>query len=311
MRGQGRRSTWRERLVGAAVVSISVATISAAAVSCGSAQQPTGSAQQSTGSSQAPSGSSSSGLFPATPASTCADTPPERLVPQVVAQHPHDATAFTQGLLLADGTLYESTGRYGESSIRVADVESGEVLRSGDVPDDSFAEGLAIGPDGRLVQLTWKEGRAFVRDPETLQIVDEHRYDGEGWGITTLDDGSFVTSDGSDRLTVRDPATFEVLRVVTVRRADGAADQLNELEWDGSHLWANRWQTDEIVRIDPVCARVDAVVDAGSLETVAQQAAAGAPIDVLNGIAHVPGSDRFLITGKYWPVLADVRFVPA
>ena len=297
MTSHRRRTPRRRRVALSAVVALAVGV---ASVSCSAGQEST-----------VRSDAASEGPFPASPASNCAATAPQRLVPDVVAQHPHDATSFTQGLLLANGTLYESAGRYGESSIRVADVDSGEVLRSGEVPDDAFAEGLALGPDGRLVQLTWKEGRAFVRDPETLQIVDEHRYDGEGWGITTLDDGSFITSDGSDQLTVRDPVTFEPQRVVTVRRADGPADQLNELEWDGSHLWANRWQTDEIVRIDPVCDRVDAVVDAGSLETVAQQAAAGAPIDVLNGIAHVPGTDRFLITGKYWPVLADVRFVPA
>ena len=99
----------------------------------------------------------------------------------------------------------------------------------------------------------------------------------------------------------------------TVARTGGPTDQLNELDWDGEHLWANRWRTDEIVRIDRRCRRVDAVVDASSLVASATAAAtrAGTPIDVLNGIAHLPGTDRFFVTGKYWPVLYEVRFVPA
>lgn len=301
MTGCARRPTRRTRRVRLAAASVAVVTLTVAGVSCGSGERSPGSA---------PSVATGSEPFPATPPTSCSDDAPQRLVPQVIEQHPHDPTSFTQGLLVDDGTLIESAGRYGESSIRVADIDSGTVLRRVDVPDEAFAEGVTLAPDGRLVQLTWKEGRAFVRDPATLEVVDEYRYDGEGWGITTLGDGSFVTSDGSDRLTVRDPSTFEPTRTVTVRRNGGPVDQLNELEWDGAHLWANRWQTDEIVRIDPVCSRVDAVVDAGALEAAAQQAAGDQPIDVLNGIAHVPGTDRFLVTGKYWPVLADVRFVP-
>lgn len=246
----------------------------------------------------------------ALPADCSADAVPERLVPEVLGERPHDPSAFTQGLLLLDGVLYESTGLEGESSVRAVDPSTGEVLRRSDLDPSSFGEGLTgVGKD-RLVQLTWKEGRAEVRDRSDLRVVDEHRYDGEGWGITTLADGTLVMSDGSASLSVRDPDDFSLQERWQVARVDGDADRLNELEWDGDRIWANRWQTDEIVRIDPRCRAVDGVVDASRLTERAAQAAS-APIDVLNGIAHVPGSDRFLVTGKLWPVVYEVRFVPA
>lgn len=233
---------------------------------------------------------------------------PSRLVAAVLDERPHDPSAFTEGLVIVDGVLYESTGLQGASSVRAVDPTTGSVRRRADLAPTSFGEGLtAVGPD-RLIQLTWKEGIANVWDRATLRRVGEHRYRGEGWGITTLDDGRLVMSDGSSSLTVRDPGDFSVLERFTVTRADGPADMLNELEWDGTHLWANRWKTDEIVRIDLACHRVDAVVDASALRRRAAVAAT-APIDVLNGIAHEPGTDRFLVTGKDWPLVFEVRFV--
>ncbi len=244
----------------------------------------------------------------------CVLAPPALLEAEVVAERPHDRTAFTQGLVFLDGRLFESTGLRGASSLRELDPVTGSVLRRSPVPGDAFAEGLTATADGRLIQLTWTEGVAFVRDPGTLEVVGEFRYPGEGWGLTTLDDGRLVQSDGSDTLVVRDPATFEPLEQLTVRRADGATDQLNELEWDGRHLWANRWRTDEVVRIDLRCATVDAVVDLSELAT----RVAGMPVpegldppEVVNGVASIPGTDRFLVTGKRWPTVFEVRFVPA
>ena len=243
----------------------------------------------------------------------CEVAPPARLEAEVVAERPHDRTAFTQGLVFLGGRLFESTGLRGASSLRELDPATGSVLRQAPVPGDAFAEGLTATADGRLVQLTWTEGLAFVRDPDTLEVAGEFRYPGEGWGLTTLDDRRLVQSDGSDTLVVRDPDTFEPLERLTVRRADGATDQLNELEWDGRHLWANRWRTDEIVRIDLRCATVDAVVDTSALATrvVAMPVPEGlAPPEVVNGVASIPGTDRFLVTGKRWPTMFEVRFVP-
>ena len=250
----------------------------------------------------------------ADPTADCPDAPPERLVPQVDGEIPHDPTAFTQGLVVHRGELFESTGLENRSTIRAMDPATGQIRSDVALGPGTFAEGLAVGADGDLVQLTWKEGRAYVWDPTTLEQVGGFEYQGEGWGLTTLDDGTLVQSDGSTRLTERDPVDFSVTDTWTVARSDGAVDQLNELEWDGTHLWANRWRTDEIVRIDPTCRRVDGVVDASSLESLARAdaAASGGPgIDVLNGIAKVPDTDQFLVTGKLWPSIYRVRFVPA
>jgi glutamine cyclotransferase len=261
-------------------------------------------------SSSAPAAAATDGTAPA----DCPTGVPQRLAPQVVRTLPHATDAFTEGLVLADGVLYESTGLVGKSEVKAIDPTTGAVRSSVAADPSVFAEGLAMTDGGQLVQLTWKDGIAYRRDPATLQPVGRSTYQGEGWGLATLDDGTLVMSDGTDRITERDPTDFRVTDRWTVARAGGGGtDQLNELDWDGTHLWANRWQTDEIVRIDRRCRRIDAVVDGSPLvrTATAAAAAAGTQVDVLNGIAHVPGTDRYLVTGKYWPEIFEVRFVPA
>ncbi|MFI5045317.1 MAG: glutaminyl-peptide cyclotransferase, partial [Acidimicrobiales bacterium] len=178
-----------------------------------------------------------------------------------------------------------------------------------------FAEGLAVGAGDRLVQLTWKDGLAYGWTADAFDPAGQFEYQGEGWGLTTLDDGTLIRSDGTDRLTEHDPSDFSVVDDWQVTRTGGSASDLNELEWDGTHLWANRWKTDEILRIDPECKRVDAVVDASDLADRANAlAAATVPptqIDVMNGVAAIPGTARYLVTGKFWPVMFEVTFEPA
>ncbi len=247
------------------------------------------------------------GQLPAVePDPRCEAAPPEELDLEVVRTLPHAQDAFTQGLEVVDGELFKSTGRVGESSVRVVDLDDGSELRRVEVPD-VFGEGLTADERGRIWQLTWTEGIAFVRDPQTLEELERFEYDGEGWGLAALEDGRLVMSDGSDRLTVRDPGDFSVLEIWEVGRDAGPADRLNELEWDGEHLWANRYLTDELVRIDVDCRVVDAVVDLSELRAEAASLAGGAAIDVTNGVAHLPGTDRYLLTGKLWPVMFEVR----
>ncbi len=168
----------------------------------------------------------------------------------VVSRRPHDAAAFTQGLQLdGAGRLFESTGLYGRSTLREVDPLSGTVLRSVSLPDRLFAEGLAL-VDDRLVQLTWREGRARLWDADTFELLDTFRYEGEGWGLC-LDGQRLVMSDGSDVLTFRDPVTFEVEGSVQVDHAGYERLPINELECVAGAVWANLWQTDTIVRIDP------------------------------------------------------------
>ncbi|MEU5695748.1 glutaminyl-peptide cyclotransferase [Actinosynnema sp. NPDC020468] len=234
---------------------------------------------------------------PASPSATA-------LRPEVVGSAPHDPTAFTEGLELHDGVLYEGTGLEGQSSLRAVDPATGAVRRRVDLPAPLFGEGVTVVGD-RVWQLTWRDGIAFERDRASLAEVRRVTYRGEGWGLCH-DDARLVMSDGSARLTFRDTTTFEATGSVDVTRDGTPVTQLNELECVGGQVWANVWQTDEIVRIDPASGRVTASADLSSLRP------AGVPAtDVLNGIAAVPGSEEFLVTGKNWPTVFRVRFVPA
>jgi glutamine cyclotransferase len=248
------------------------------------------------------------------PTAGAAATPPadpgvERLTLRVVARHPHDSGAWTQGLLWHDGALWESTGLHGRSSLRRVDLTSGRVLEQAPLPREVFGEGLALA-GGRLVQLTWQDGRAFFWDPAGLALLEERRYEGEGWGLA-FDGTRLVQSDGTAWLTFRDPATFAVTGRQQVTRAGRRQPMLNELEAVGGEIWANVWTTAELVRVDAATGRVTGQVDAAALWAEATATAAGAQIDVLNGIAWRPETGTFLLTGKLWPVLFEVELVPA
>ena len=232
------------------------------------------------------------------------------LVPEVISVRPHDTSAYTQGFLLYDGSLFESTGLRGESTLREVDPETGEVLRMIPVADEYFAEGLER-VDDRLIQLTWQEHQAFVYDLETFEQIDSYTYEGEGWGLCY--DGRFLfMSDGSPFLSLRDPETFELLVQSMVTLQGRPVERLNELECVGDYVYANVWQTDYILQINKWNGVVVAVIDASGLLTDEEQASLQSPSqDVLNGIAYNPETDTFLITGKRWPRMFEVRFVPA
>ena len=242
----------------------------------------------------------------------CRAIDPEILELDVLAEHPHDPDAYTQGLLFAGGRMWESTGLRGESDLRMVDVGTGEVLVEVPLAPELFGEGLAESPSGELVQLTWTSGTALRWDiaADEPERIGTFSYEGEGWGLTTLDSDEFVMSDGSDVLEVRSPEDFSVTSSFIVERPGGGADRLNELEWDGEALWANRYRSDEILRIDMDCGVVDGVVDASALTERAEELSLAAGIerdferdDVLNGIA-VDGA-RMFITGKRWPVMFE------
>lgn len=231
-------------------------------------------------------------------------TTPQKLKVVVVASYPHDRSAFTQGLIWRDGVLYESTGLVGQSSLRKVNLTTGAVNRKVAVPEPYFAEGLAdVG--NRLFQLTWQHGRVFVYDKTTLNRVAEHGYEGEGWGLCH-DGRALIMSNGSDALTVRSPETFAVTRTVKVTEAGRPLGRLNELECVDTDVYANVWTTDSIVRIGMKTGQVSATIDASGLLTPAERIGT----DVLNGIAYDPADKTFLITGKLWPKLFRVRFVP-
>jgi glutaminyl-peptide cyclotransferase len=228
----------------------------------------------------------------------------DALTVDVVAEIPHDPQAFTQGLELVDGVLYEGTGLEGESSIRTVDPETGAVEKKVDLPADMFGEGITVAGD-TIWQITWRDGVAIRRDRATLAEEGRVPYDGEGWGICH-DGNRLIMSDGTDRLTFRDVTTFAEQGEVRVRDTnDQPLTNLNELECVDGKVYANVWQTDRIVRIDPANGQVTADVDLSGL--LPEEDRAGT--DVLNGIAAVPGTDEFLVTGKLWPTMFRVRFV--
>ena len=222
---------------------------------------------------------------------------------EILGTFPHDPAAYTQGLLFHDGHLLESTGRYGESSVRRVDVPTGEVLAWVAVDSALFGEGLAR-VNTELVQLTWKAGRAFVYDAETLEVLREYAYDGEGWGLC-FDGESLWMSDGSNALERRDPETFAVLATVEVTREGVPQPRLNELECVGDHIYANVYQRDVIVRIDKATGAVLGELNLSRLPLDVRRV--GNADAVLNGIAYVPETGVFLVTGKLWPKLIALR----
>lgn len=253
------------------------------------------------------------GPAPAAPPKPATMPPPAAAVPapehlriDVLAVHPHDPQAYTQGLVWYRGELYESDGLYGRSSLRRVDPATGTVRQKIAIEPRIFAEGLALVGE-RLIQLTWKEGIAPVYDRATFRHLADFHYEGEGWGLS-YDGKRLVMSDGSDRLFFRDPKTFALQGSVAVTRDGVPVMQLNELECVGGEVWANVWQTDDILRIDPKSGRVTGVAEATGL-LAPEDRAAGA--EVLNGIAYDPATRRFWITGKLWPKMFEVRFVPA
>jgi glutamine cyclotransferase len=231
------------------------------------------------------------------------DQPMEPTAPTVAVQqvrsYPHDSTAFTQGLVWRNGRLYESTGRYGQSSLRIVELETGRVVQKVDLAATYFAEGLAAVGD-TLYQLTWKEGVAFLYDADDLRRLGQVAYTGEAWGLTS-DGRRLIVSDGSSYLTWVDPATFEVDTTLRVMDGNVPVDQLNELEWVRGEIWANVWHTQQIVRIDPRNGRVKGRLDLSSIIPPVSD-----PEGVLNGTAYDEERNRLLVTGKLWPRLYEI-----
>ena len=224
---------------------------------------------------------------------------------EVVNAFPHDPDSFTQGLIFLDGVLYESSGLYGESTLRRVNLETGEVQRLTSLPDEVFGEGLTDW-DETLVQLTWREGVGYVYNREDFSPLTQFNYETEGWGLTQ-DGENLIMSDGSSTLFFLDPATYEVVSAVEVLDEDVPVTMLNELEYIRGEIFANIWQTDTIVRIDPETGAVKGWIDLSDLLPEAERTYT---TNVLNGIAYDPEMDRLFVTGKRWPKLYEIRLVP-
>lgn len=238
-------------------------------------------------------------LFPA-PGSSAADSEPLKVHDyEVVASYPHDPDAFTQGLTVHAGKLYEGTGRNGQSSLRQIELESGELLRRKNLSSRYFGEGITI-RDDKVYQLTWQSHIGFVYDLETFEQQKTFFLAGEGWGITH-DGDSLIVSDGSANLRFLNPETLQETRRVEVTSRGTPITYLNELEYINGEVWANVWYQDIIVRIDPVTGNVNSVINLAGLHP-----ARGSRDEVLNGIAWDADNQRLFVTGKLWPMLYEI-----
>jgi glutaminyl-peptide cyclotransferase len=226
---------------------------------------------------------------------------------EIVATHPHDARAFTQGLAFLEGDLLEGTGQYGASTLSRRTV-AGKVLRERVLDRKHFGEGVAIAGT-RIVQLTWQSGIAFVYDPQ-LNKTGELRYSGEGWGLA-FDGAHWLMSDGSDRIAFRKVDDFSVVREIRVTDRGRPVRQLNELEFVDGKLYANVWHSDRIAVVDPASGRVEGWLDLAPLRKgFAKPPAWSEAEHVLNGIAFNPVNGHFYVTGKCWPVVYELRLLP-
>lgn len=220
-----------------------------------------------------------------------------------MARYPHNPNAFTQGLLVRDGRLYESTGQYAESRVREVDIATGKIRRETKIPDNQFGEGLTdIGPE--LVSLTWQNGIAHRWRLADFKPLGEFRYTGEGWGLA-YDGRHLILSDGTPDLRLLDPRTFAVVRTVSVTVDGQRLPMLNELEWVEGELLANVWHDDRIARIDLRTGRVKGWIDLGPL-------VAATPVrdgeSVPNGIAWDAKARKLYVTGKNWPTLYRIAW---
>ncbi len=220
----------------------------------------------------------------------------------MVATYPHDRAAFTQGLEYHDGVLYESSGGFGESWIGTSRLDDPAPIKRVRNPDEHFAEGMTVVGD-RVWQITWRNNVAVLRDRATLAPIREERYDGEGWGLCSSGN-RLVMSNGTASLTLRDPLSFKEIGTLQVTRSGAPVENLNELECVGSTVWANVWQTDELVRIDLATGNVTGVLHVGMLPGLVPADFEGGR---LNGVAALPGTEDLLITGKNWPHLYRIR----
>jgi glutamine cyclotransferase len=222
----------------------------------------------------------------------------------IVNTYPHDRNAFTQGLVFENGVLYEGTGRFGRSTLRRVELETGEVLQIHELPAQFFGEGITI-YGSKVIQLTWQSNVGFVYDKNSFELLQEFNYSTEGWGITH-DGKRLIMSDGTSTLHFLDPQTFEGIGQLGVFDNDGPVNRLNELEYVQGEIYANVWQTDRIARIAPGTGQVIGWIELGGLLSPEDHSES---VSVLNGIAYDAENDRLFVTGKLWPKLFEIELI--
>ena len=239
-----------------------------------------------------------------TPLTTLDDTPvyAQKLGWKVTGIHPHDPQAFTQGLVWYESGFYEGTGMEGKSQLRRIEFPSGNVLQKRDLPKEVFGEGIALAGD-KIYQLTWTSRTGYVYDRATFKLLRQFTYPNEGWGLT-YDGKNLIQSDGSSVLTYLDLQSLQPVRQVEVSMNGKPLSDLNELEWVEGEIWANVWQTEQVVCIDPQSGQVRRYFD---FKNILPDRMRTGREDVLNGIAYDAEKKRLFLTGKWWSKLFEIK----
>lgn len=231
---------------------------------------------------------------------------------EIVNTYKHDSKAFTEGLYFHDGFLYESAGQTGRSSLRKVELETGKVLQQYNLPNDSFGEGISLF-NGKIYQLTWQEERGFTYDANDFKLLNEFKYQGEGWGMTT-DGKQLIMSDGSHVIRFVEPEKFQTERTIAVFREDNLPlMNINELEYIKGEIWANVWHSESIdkpnyiARIDPQSGKLLGWIDLGG---ISPDDTGRDSENTMNGIAYDEAKDRIFVTGKNWKKLFEIKVKP-
>jgi glutamine cyclotransferase len=236
-----------------------------------------------------------------------ADGPPKLYTYKVLESYPHDMQAYTQGLEFFGEGLYESTGKYGQSSIRRTDPQTGEVMQKVMLGDRYFGEGLTVMND-KVYQLTWRENIGYIYDRESLEQTGTFVYgeSKEGWGLCN-DGNKIYKSDGSERIWILDPDTMTEEEYIEIYTNKSKITNVNELEWVDGKIYANRYEKDAVAIVDPATGAVEGVIDMAGLK---DQVTQHPELNVLNGIAYKGEPNILYVTGKNWDKLFKIEIVP-
>jgi len=229
---------------------------------------------------------------------------PELYSYSVIKKYPHNKNAYTQGLIYADGLMYESTGIKKESDLRKVDLNSGQIMQISKLEDQYFGEGITMLND-KIYMLTWESKKGFVYDKYSLTLEREFSYSGQGWGLTN-DGTHLLMSDGTSAIRFVDPQSLREVHRIEIGDQNGPQTNLNELEYINGEIWANVYQSDVIIAINPSTGEVTKKISFSNLLTPQERQGT----DVLNGIAYDEETKKLFVTGKYWPSLFQVEIVP-